>query len=206
MLLARPAVVFTLALILFIPILVVSPSLGSTIYVKSKVSLLQLSYAEMIGVVGGKSEMQHDIAYIKPIENKTASPSLSRVNPVQGTLIVTEKVVNEGGGNKKPSDFTVTVHGNNPSPNSFQGNSSGTAVKLQMGMYSVTQPKPSDYNSNLSGDCSGGIMSVETKHCTITNIYSKTGVGAKWNKNITFNEHEIIRTFSSQDYSILIPN
>ena len=180
MLLARPAVVFTLALILFIPILVVSPSLGSTIYVKSKVSLLQLSYAEMMGAaVGGKSEIRHDIAYIKPIENKISSQSLSRVNPVQGTLIVTEKVVNEDGGNKKPSDFNVTVHGNNPSPSSFQGNSSGTAVKLQMGMYSVTQPKPSDYNSTLSGDCSGGIMSVETKHCTITNIYSKTGVGAK---------------------------
>ena len=88
-------------------------------------------------------------------------------------------MVNEGGGNKKPSDFIITVHGNNPSPSSFQGSSSGTAVKLQMGMYSVTQTKPSGYNSTFLGDCSGGMMSVETKNCTITNTYSKTGVGVK---------------------------
>jgi hypothetical protein len=48
-----------------------------------------------------------------------------------------------------------------------------------MGMYSVTQTGASGYNSTLSGDCSGGMMSVETKNCTITNIYSKDGVGAK---------------------------
>jgi hypothetical protein len=45
-------------------------------------------------------------------------------------IVVTKKVVNEDGGNKKPSDFTITVHGTNPSPSSFPGNSSGTAVKL----------------------------------------------------------------------------
>jgi hypothetical protein len=57
--------------------------------------------------------------------------------------------------------------------------SSGTAVKLQMGMYSVTQTKLSGYNSTISGDCSGGMMSVEIKKCTITNTYSKPGVGTK---------------------------
>lgn len=119
--------------------------------------------------------MQHDIAHIKPVYAKSLPP----VNSVQGTLVVTEKVVNEGGGNKKPSDFTITIHGNNPSPSSFQGSSSGTAVKLQMGMYSVTQTKPLGYNSTFSGDCSGGMMSIETKKCTITNTYSKSGVGVK---------------------------
>jgi hypothetical protein len=174
---AKPAVAFMLTVILVIPILVASPSLGSTMYVKSKVSIPQSSYVKIKAVVG--AEMQHDIAYIKPIENKTSSPSLPPINLVQGKLIVTEKVVNEGGGNKKPSDFTITVHGNNPSPSSFQGSSSGTAVKLQMGMYSVTETKPSGYNSTLSGDCSGGMMSVETKNCTITNTYSRMGVSAK---------------------------
>jgi hypothetical protein len=43
-----------------------------------------------------------------------ASSALPSVNPVRGTLVVTEKVVNEGAGNNKPSDFTITVHGNNP--------------------------------------------------------------------------------------------
>jgi hypothetical protein len=172
------AVTFTLIVILVIAILVASPSLGSSMHVKSNVSLLSLSYAEIIGVAGGVV-MQNDNAYIKATENKIASSALPSVNPVQGTLVVTEKVVNEGGGNKKPSDFTITVHANNPSPSSFPGNPSGTAVKLQMGMYSVTQTGPSGYNSTLSGDCSGGMMSVETKNCTITNIYSKNGVGTK---------------------------
>jgi hypothetical protein len=173
------AVNFTLTIILVIPILVASPSFGSSIHVKAKISpLLSLSYAEIIGVVGGVV-MQNDKAYIKATQNKMASSALPSVNPVRGTLVVTEKVVNEGAGNNKPSDFTITVHGNNPSPSSFPGSPSGTAVKLQMGMYSVTQTGPSGYNSTLSGDCSGGMMSVETKNCTITNIYSKDGVGAK---------------------------
>jgi hypothetical protein len=178
---AKLAVIFTLTIISVIPILVTSPSLGSTMHVKSEANLLSLSYAETIGAVGGGGVgMQNDIADIKPTENKiSSSPLPPSVNQVQGTLIVTEKVVNEGGGNKKPSDFTITVHGNNPSPSSFPGSSAGTAVKLQMGMYSVTEAGPPGYNSTLSGDCSGGIMSVETRNCTITNMYSKDSVGAK---------------------------
>jgi uncharacterized membrane protein len=175
---AKPAVALALTIILAILILIVSLSLGSTIHVKPKVSLLQLSYAEISSAVIGVG-MQYEIAHAKPIETKTFSASLSAVNLVEGTLVVTERVVNEGSGNKKPSDFTIIVHGNNPSPSSFQGSSSGTAVKLQMGMYSVTQIKPLGYNSTFSGDCSGGMMSVETKKCTITNTYSKSGVGVK---------------------------
>jgi hypothetical protein len=167
-------------MILVIPILLVSSSsLSPTMHVKASVSLLlPLSYAEITGVVRGAG-MQHGVAYIEPIENNVSSSALPSVNPVQGTLIVTEKVVKEGDGNKKPSDFTITVHGNNPSPSSFPGSSAGTTVKLQMGMYSVTEAGPPDYNSTLSGDCSGGMMSVETRNCTITNIYSKDSVGAK---------------------------
>jgi hypothetical protein len=66
------------------------------------------------------------------------------------------KVINEGGGNKKPCDFTIIIHGNDPSPSSFAGNSSGIPVKLHMGMYSVTERGPSGYNSTSSDDCSGG--------------------------------------------------
>jgi Prealbumin-like fold domain len=116
-------------------------------------------------------------------ENKTTSSSSaalpSSINQIHGTLIVTQKVINEGGGNKKPSDFMINVHGNDPSPSSFPGNSSGTFVKLPVGMYSVTETGPSGYNSTLSDDCSGGMMSVETKNCIITNIYSKPNVSVK---------------------------
>jgi prealbumin domain-containing protein len=167
---AKLAVSITLIIILIIPILLVSSSISSIMRVKASVGLSSpLSYAEITG-----AKMQHGVDYIKPIES-----NIPPVNQVQGTLIVAQKVVNEGGGNKKPSDFTITVHGNNPSPSSFPGSSAGTAVKLQMGMYSVTVAGPPGYNSTLSGDCSGGMMSVETRNCTITNMYSKVSVGAK---------------------------
>jgi hypothetical protein len=96
---------------------------------------------------------------------------------VQGILIVTTKVNNEDGGSSKPSDFIIKVHGNNPSISSFPGNSSGTIVKLDMGMYSVTESGPSNYNSSSSMDCSGAVMSVETIKCEITNTYIKPIAG-----------------------------
>jgi hypothetical protein len=104
-------------------------------------------------------------------QNKTSAAAIS--NTVQGTLIVTTKVNNEDGGSSKPSDFIIKVHGNNPSISSFPGNSSGTLVKLDMGMYSVTESGPSNYNSSSSMDCSGAVMSVETIKCEITNTYIK---------------------------------
>jgi prealbumin domain-containing protein len=176
---AKLAASITLIIILIIPIPLVFSSLSSTMHVKDSVSLLlPLSYAEIRGLVI-EAGAQHGVPYIEAIGNNISSLPLQSANPVQGTLIVTEKVVNEGGGNKKPSDFTITVHGNNPSPISFHGSSTGTAVKLQMGMYSVTEAGLPGYNSTLSGDCSGGMMSVETRNCTITNMYSKESVGAK---------------------------
>ena len=85
----------------------------------------------------------------------------------QGTLIVTVKIVNKLA-KQAPSDVRVTIHGNDPMPSSFRGNISGTPVRLHMGMYSVTATGPSGYAPAYSGDCSGGMMSVQTKKCIIT--------------------------------------
>ena len=90
---------------------------------------------------------------------------------IEGILMVTKKVINENGGTSVPSDFTINVHGNNAKPTSFSGNSSGTAVKLEMGMYSVTESGPSNYNLTSSMDCSGAVMSVEILRCDLTNTY-----------------------------------
>ena len=109
-------------------------------------------------------------------QNKTSSFAVVN-NTIQGTLIVTTKVNNEGGGCSQPSDFTTKVHGNNPSISSFPGNASGTVVKLDMGMYSVTESGPSDYHSTSSMDCSGAVMSVDTIKCEITNTYIKPITG-----------------------------
>ena len=153
-----------LALILAIS-MVATAFFSSSIYAKFKDNLLFLFDVER--AVG---EKQNDIIKISA-QNKTSS--LSANNQVQGMVIVTKKVINEGGGDKKPSDFTINIHGNDPSPSSFPGNSSGTTVKLHMGMYSITETGPTGYNTSWSDDCSGGMMSSETKKCTITNMYSQ---------------------------------
>jgi hypothetical protein len=97
------------------------------------------------------------------------SPSSTNNNKTDGFLNVVVLVNN---GNKSSSDFTINVHSNNPNPSSFFGNSSGTNVRLGMGMYSVSEVPLKNYIQHYSPDCFGGIMSNITKKCVITNIYS----------------------------------
>jgi hypothetical protein len=106
-----------------------------------------------------------------PIASSNRISLTNTSDRIEGTLIVTKKVIDENGESSKPSDFTINVHGNNASPASFPGNSSGTVVKLEMGMYSVTESGPSNYNSTSSMDCSGAVMSVETLRCDLTNTH-----------------------------------
>ena len=117
--------------------------------------------------------------------DETVSCTISnKYNPfipgILSKLIVTKKVVNEGGGDKKQSDFTITVSGNNPTPSSFAGSSSGTTVTLNPGRYSVTENLLSGYTSSMSGDCSGTIDNTgETNECTITNVYQPEDTSAQ---------------------------
>jgi Prealbumin-like fold domain len=146
---------------------------------KSRDGVLPSSYGQELELEKQEKEGNNT----ESLQNETSSPAAGVNNKVQGTLIVTKKVINEGGGNsKQPSDFTIKIHGNNPSPSLFPGNSSGTIVKLDMGMYSVTESGPSDYNSTSSMDCSGAIMSVEAMKCDITNTYVKRSAGDNNNK------------------------
>lgn len=142
---------------------------------KFRDDVLPLSYGQELELKKQEVEENNNTG---SLQNETSSPAAGVNNKVQGTLIVTKKVINEGGENsKQPSDFTIKIHGNNPSPSLFPGNSSGTIVKLDMGMYSVTESGPSDYNSTSSMDCAGAVMSIETLKCNITNTYIKSVVG-----------------------------
>jgi hypothetical protein len=130
-------------------------------------NILRLSYSQ---------QEQEIVREQKTFSNESAQAKATAAatnNTVQGTLAVTTKVNNEGGGSSQPSDFTIKVHGNNPSNSSFPGNSSGTIIKLDMGMYSVTASGPPFYNSTSSMDCSGAVMSAETIKCEISNTYVK---------------------------------
>lgn len=97
--------------------------------------------------------------------------SYATSSPLNETIIVKKQVINEGGGTARPSDFSITVDGNSPSPSSFDGSSSGTTVTLEPGRYSVTESTMSDYTSSSSADCTGTIRAGQTKECTITNEY-----------------------------------
>src|SRR5215204_5066309 len=139
-------------------------------------NLLRLSYSQQDQEIVREQEIFSN----ESAQDKFSAAAINKT--VQGTLIVTTIVNNEGGGSSKPSDFTIKVHGNNPSISSLPGNSSisslpgnssGAAVKLDMGMYSVTESGPSHYNSTTSMDCSGAVMSAETIKCEITNTYVK---------------------------------
>ena len=169
----------SLVLALFIPacILIAFTTLFTYVPIRfiEKYALLVSSYAE-------KPSAATDMTNHTTEDKKSADNinMISPTNQIHGTLIVAKNVINLNNtkNNAKPSDFTITVHGNNPSPSFFKGSSTGTAVKLQMGMYSVTEQGPSGYNSTRSGDCSGGMMSVETKTCKITNTYNnKAAIG-----------------------------
>ncbi len=103
--------------------------------------------------------------------NNTLDSSVLNPDKNKGVLMVKMTTVNGDEGMNKSSDFTINIHANNPVPASFKGNSSGTIVKLSMGMYSVTTSSIANYNTALSSDCTGGIMEVETVSCNIINTY-----------------------------------
>jgi YVTN family beta-propeller protein len=114
------------------------------------------------------------------LRNETGPPSTSPplvpeppTKSGTGMLTVKKILVNDGGGSRRPSDFTINVDGNNPTPQSFPGSSSGTSVELNKGRYSVTETGPSGYTSNPSSGCSGSINPEQERNCTITNVYNK---------------------------------
>ncbi|MGN6346767.1 MAG: hypothetical protein ACTHME_03600, partial [Candidatus Nitrosocosmicus sp.] len=84
-------------------------------------------------------------------------------------LTVTTKVI---GGKFLPSAFTVTVSGNNPSPKSFSGSSSGTSVTLDAGKYKVTASGPTGYTTTYSSGCSGIASGGIPVNCTISSTFS----------------------------------
>ena len=109
-----------------------------------------------------------------PINGKCPEPS----PPGSLTFLsVIKKVTSNDGSSstKKPSDFTITVSGNNPSPSSFSGSSSGTSVTLRAGSYKVTETEgPSGYTTSYSSGCSGTIDAGQTEECAITNEANKS--------------------------------
>jgi len=87
-------------------------------------------------------------------------------------LSVITHVDNIYGGTKKPSDFTISVSGNSPSPKLFSGSSTGTSVRLRSGTYGVGASSIPDYRTSYSSGCSGTAKGGVPIKCTITNQYN----------------------------------
>ncbi len=95
---------------------------------------------------------------------------------IKGILLVKIIVNNKDVGNKSSPDFKINIHANDPFPSSFPGNSSGTNVKLGMGMYSITESFIPGYSTSYSTDCFGGIMSTGEKECIIINTFDNSAL------------------------------
>lgn len=103
-------------------------------------------------------------------DNKTCTITNNDIAPgLPGTLHIVKTVVNDNGGTKVASDFTIDVAGTNVSSSSFAGSAAGVDVTLDAGTYAVTETSLAGYLQTGSGDCSGTIAAGETKTCTITN-------------------------------------
>lgn len=129
--------------------------------------------------------------------------------PIPGksaTLRVIKNVLNDNGGTKMPSDFIISVAGNNVSQPSFAGKSapSGTLVVLDPGRYAVTEAMDRNYSTNYSPDCIGEILAGESKTCTISNDDKISGAfGAEASLIVTKNViNDDGRTGNASDFVI----
>ncbi len=102
-------------------------------------------------------------------QQKTCTLTNTWIPPEPGTLTVIKHVVNDNGGTKMASDFTMQVTGTNVSDPSFAGSEQGTTVTLDAGSYSVDEVGVAGYDKSLGPNCSGTISAGQHKTCTITN-------------------------------------
>jgi YVTN family beta-propeller protein len=157
--------VLVLSLVLIALLLLIHSNQNYALSAKSKKDLSDSSSSIL------PSKSKGIIDRKQPLENNTTLP----INPTTpGKVIVTKNVINQGGGTGgKPSDFTINVSGNNPSPASFSGSADGTSVILEKGKYSISETGPSGYNLTSSSQCSGAINGGETRRCNLTNTFVK---------------------------------
>src|SRR5438552_7266793 len=100
-------------------------------------------------------------------ETKTCTITNDDIARTQLTVI--KHVVNDNGGTKIASDFSMTVTNNGSAAAPFAGTEGGTAVSLNPGSYSVAEGAAPGYTASLSAGCAGTIATGESRTCTITN-------------------------------------
>jgi hypothetical protein len=100
-----------------------------------------------------------------PTTTPTPTPTPT---PTTATLTVTKVV--SGNTAATPSQFTIHVTGNNPTPANFLGSDTGIDVTLNPGAFNVTETRPtSNFDTTTTSDCSGTIRAGQHLSCTIIN-------------------------------------
>jgi hypothetical protein len=85
-------------------------------------------------------------------------------------LRIITNTINDGGGTRQSSEFTISITGNNASSSVLTGkDGQGTIVTLGPGTYSITGKPVSGYQTTYSPGCSGSLLSGESKLCYVTN-------------------------------------
>ena len=94
------------------------------------------------------------------------------------TAILTVIKIVSGNTSATPSNFTMHITGNNPTPANFAGSSAGIVVKLDPGPFSVTETAPSGtfFTNTTAGDGAASIAQVCATFDQITEVVFRAGL------------------------------
>jgi len=86
-----------------------------------------------------------------------------------GYIILSTNVINDNGGNKQPSDFTINIHNTSAFPSSFEAVPSPQVqiISVNEGKYSISVNSVSGYNISLENQCEGVVNYGEVRSCLI---------------------------------------
>jgi hypothetical protein len=131
---------------------------------QTKVALCHKGHTITVGAPAVRAHLRHG--------DKLGSCGAAAPARSAATITVIKHVVNDNGGTKRASDFTLTINGVSASgPNSFAGSEAGvTKTITSFGAYSVTETLPAGYAQvGAWPGCSGTILPGQHKTCVITN-------------------------------------
>jgi Prealbumin-like fold domain len=96
----------------------------------------------------------------------------------QSAVRIVKNVINDNGGTKQASGFSISITGNNPDINLIQGSPSpGQIVTMDPGPYTVTEQADPSYTTTPSAGCQGTLAVGEIRECVLTNNDIGTGTG-----------------------------
>lgn len=145
-------------------------------------------------------------------ENKTTSlgvPLSIQNAPTSGTVTILKHVINDNGGIKTSSDFSLHLKNNGVdiTGSPFLGNETGTNFNVGAGTYTINEAQLGGYTfTGFTGDCDAtGTLSVlvgETKICTLTNDDTPPPTGTLTVMNVIINDNGATKTLA--DFPLFI--